>query len=110
MSHVYDFHVEAATQVPWGRGNGWGAVFPYRSCWNICLRTIKTEAVSWNSLQAFVRDTWPCREAEDCGIRVLTPGTYEEASCTAMFIYGFSRAVRFGWIEDALGKNSWHRP
>lgn len=28
------------------------------------------------------------------------PQTYEEASCTAMFAYGFARGVRFGWFKD----------
>jgi rhamnogalacturonyl hydrolase YesR len=26
--------------------------------------------------------------------------TYQEASCTAMFAYGFARGVRFGWLEQ----------
>ncbi len=68
MSHVYDFMWKRPHRYR-GEEAMDGRCFPYRSCWNICLRTIKTEAVSWNSLQAFVRDTWPCREAEDCGIR-----------------------------------------
>ena len=30
----------------------------------------------------------------------MIPQTYEEASCTAMFAYGFARGVRFGWFKD----------
>jgi rhamnogalacturonyl hydrolase YesR len=33
--------------------------------------------------------------------QVLThPDAYQEASCTAMFVFAFSRGVRFGWLDE----------
>ena len=33
--------------------------------------------------------------------QVLTfPDSYKETSCTAMFLYAFSRGVRYGWLTD----------
>ena len=104
MSHVYDFQVNAATLVPWGRGNGW-ALFSISELLeylpkehkdrNNILEFFKSLCEGYLSLQGS-RGLWH---------QVLTlPESYEEASCTAMFIYSFSRAVRFGWIEEALGK------
>ena len=33
--------------------------------------------------------------------QVLTfPHSFQETSCTAMFIYGFARGVRYGWLKN----------
>ena len=103
MSHVYDFHVDAATQVPWGRGNGW-ALFSITEL----LEYLPVDHPDRKSILTFF--TTLCegylalQGSRGLWHQVLTmPDSYEEASCTAMFIYGFCRAVRFGWIEGPFG-------
>ena len=104
MSHVYDFKCGTPTRMPWGRGNGW------------CLFTL-------SELLAFLPGRHPERGEiraffeELCGgylalqspsglwHQLLThPDSYLETSCTAMFVYAFSRAVRFGWVNGELGR------
>lgn len=104
MSHVYDFKCGVPTRMPWGRGNGW------------CLFTL-------SELLAFLPERHPNRAEiraffeELCGgylalqspsglwHQLLThPDSYLETSCTAMFVYAFSRAVRFGWVNETFGR------
>lgn len=104
MSHVYDFHVEAATQVPWGRGNGW-ALFSISELLEYLPQDHKDRGSILEFFTSLCEGYVALQGSRGLWHQVLTlPESYEEASCTAMFIYGFSRAVRFGWIEDALGK------
>lgn len=101
MSHIYDTHYGVQTKVPWGRGNGWVlfsitellAVMPedrperdeildiYRS---LCegYRRLQGEDGMWHQVLTF-------------------PDSYKETSCTAMFIYGFARGVRYAWFKNS---------
>ena len=99
MSHVYDFKFHSATEVPWGRGNGW-VIFSLSEL----LEIMPEDHEHREELQAFF-----CELAEGYrklqGVnglwhQVLTdPESYEESSCTSMFIYAFARGVRNGWIK-----------
>ncbi|MBO1514875.1 glycoside hydrolase family 88/105 protein [Metabacillus bambusae] len=100
MSHVYDFKFNTATQVPWGRGNGWVifslsellAILPVNHEKREELLTFFCElAEGYLALQG-VNGLWH---------QVLTdPESYEESSCTSMFIYAFSRGIRYGWLKE----------
>lgn len=99
MSHVYDFKFGKATGVPWGRGNGW-AVFAAAEL----LETIPPSFPRRDELLEFFRrlcDGVLRRQGEN-GLwhQVLTdPTSYEETSCTAMFVYAFAKGVRLGWFD-----------
>jgi rhamnogalacturonyl hydrolase YesR len=100
MSHVYDFKFDTATGVPWGRGNGW-VIFSLSE-----LLAVPPESHSEREkLVTFFRELsegFLALQGEN-GLwhQVLTdPQSYEETSCTSMFIYAFARGVRYGWFED----------
>ncbi|WP_340870457.1 glycoside hydrolase family 88/105 protein [Paenibacillus sp. PL2-23] len=100
LSHVYDFKHETATGVAWGRGNGW----PLFSLSEL-LEVLPPDHVYRAELEAFFREL--CSGLlERQGInglwhQVLTdPESYEETSCTAMFIYAFCRGLRFAWLHE----------
>jgi len=99
MSHVHDFKHGQATGVPWGRGNGW-TVFSLSEL----LAVVPEEHPERERLLRFFNELCEGYLAVqgDSGLwrQVLDqPSAYEEASCTAMFIYAFARGVRYGWLS-----------
>ncbi|WP_440115461.1 glycoside hydrolase family 88/105 protein [Paenibacillus sp. QZ-Y1] len=101
MSHVYDFKYGQATQIPWGRGNGW-TLFSLTEV----LEGLPEEHPDRPALITFFNELCEGYAAlqGESGLwhQVLNdPETYEEASCTAMFAYGFARGVRFGWLKQS---------
>lgn len=100
MSHVYDFKYGKATGIPWGRGNGW-TLFSLTEV----LEALPMDHAERPALLALYNELcegYIALQAES-GLwhQVLNdPDAYEEASCTAMFAYGFARGVRFGWLRD----------
>ncbi|MDR6553215.1 glycoside hydrolase family 88 protein [Paenibacillus qinlingensis] len=99
MSHVYDFKFHMANGIPWGRGNGW--VFFSLS---ELLEMMPEDHSDRGALLSFFRDFSEgllARQGKN-GLwhQVLTDeGSFEETSCTSMFIYAFARGVRFGWLD-----------
>ncbi|WP_309119307.1 glycoside hydrolase family 88 protein [Paenibacillus sp.] len=102
MSHVYDVAAGKPTLTPWGRGNGWVffsltellTVLPRdHDAYPDILRFYQELAEGYLALQG-ERGLWH---------QVLTdPESYPEASCTSMFLYGFARGVRNGWLAPEL--------
>ncbi|WP_284638973.1 glycoside hydrolase family 88/105 protein [Paenibacillus silviterrae] len=103
MHHVYDVKFGKGNGVPWGRGNGWVlfsltellAVLPENhELRPDVLAFFRELCQGYKKLQG-TRGLWH---------QVLTdPESYEEASCTSMFIYAFARGVRFGWLQESDG-------
>jgi rhamnogalacturonyl hydrolase YesR len=100
MSHVYNDNLHSATGVAWGRGNGW-VLFSLTEL----LELLPTDHTLRPELIAFFNELsegYSALQDED-GMwhQVLTDHeSYSESSCTSMFVYGFSRGVRFGWLKD----------
>jgi unsaturated rhamnogalacturonyl hydrolase len=99
MSHVFDIRRDMATGVPWGRGNGW-TVFSLSEL----LAVLPEDHAHRPELLVFFQEICSgilsLQDEEGMWHQVLThPDAYPESSCTAMFIYGFSRGVQFGWLE-----------
>lgn len=100
MSHVYDFKFDKQNKVPWGRGNGW-VLFSLTEL----LRVLPEDHEDRDELLTFFRELsegYLALQGEN-GLwhQVLTmPESYEEASCTSMFIYAFARGVRYGWLTN----------
>jgi len=100
MSHVYDFKFNTATGVPWGRGNGW-VLFSLSEL----LAVLPKEHSERDELLNFFRELskgYLVLQGEN-GLwhQVLTdPESYEETSCTSMFIYAFARGIRYGWFDE----------
>ena len=100
MSHVYDFKFNTATGVPWGRGNGW-VIFSLTEL----LETMPKDHPSYQELIEYFRvlaKGYLALQGEN-GVwhQVLTdPESYEESSCTSMFIYSYAKGVRHGWFDE----------
>lgn len=100
MSHVYDFKYDSMTGVPWGRGNGW-VVF---SMTELLAELPETHELR-NDLIEFLNDLCEgyLRLQDEDGMwhQVITDHeSYPETSCTSMFIYAFSRGIRYGWLKN----------
>ena len=100
MSHVYDFKYNTATYVPWGRGNGW-TIFSLSEL----LEALPEDHALRPQLVEFFNELcsgYLALQAESGMWRQVLndPDAYEEASCTAMFVYAFSRGVYKGWLSD----------
>ncbi|CAM4509016.1 glycoside hydrolase family 88/105 protein [Paenibacillus xylanexedens] len=100
MSHVYDFVRGRATGIPWGRGNGW-VLFSLTEL----LSILPHDHVKRSELLTFYRDLsqgYLALQGEN-GLwhQVLSrPDSYEETSCTSMFVYAYARGIREGWLEQ----------
>lgn len=99
MSHVYDVAKGLPSRTHWGRGNGW--VFFSLA---VLLGVLPKEHKDYPAILGFYRELAEgyLRLQGRNGLwhQVLVdPESYEEASCTSMFIYGFSLGVRHGWLE-----------
>ncbi len=100
MSHVYDFKFNKQTRVPWGRGNGW-VLFSLTEL----LAVLPSHHVQRDELMLFFREL-----CEGCLVLQGANGlwhqvlnvqeSYEETSCTSMFVYAYARGIRFGWLTD----------
>lgn len=100
MSHIYDFRHDAATGVPWGRGNGWVAF-----SLSELLAVLPEEHQKRDALLAMFNDLaegyLALQDEEGMWHQVLTDfESYPETSCTSMFAYAFARGVRFGWLKN----------
>ncbi|MBD2868734.1 glycoside hydrolase family 88/105 protein [Paenibacillus arenilitoris] len=100
MSHVYDVAAGKPSRTAWGRGNGW--VFFSLA---VLLGALPQAHASRPAILAFYRELaggYLALQGES-GLwhQVLTdPESYEESSCTSMFMYGFALGVRHGWLAD----------
>ncbi len=104
LSHVYDFKHHAATEVPWGRGNGW-ALFSLSEL----LAVLPEDHPKFADLQAFYNELCEgylaLQGEQGLWHQVLThPDAYAETSCTSMFTYAFARGLRLGWMNENLRK------
>lgn len=100
MSHVYDFKYDSKTNVPWGRGNGW-VVFSMTEL----LEVLPEDHPKRNDLIEFLNTLCEgylaLQDDEGMWHQVLNDHeSYPETSCTSMFIYAFSRGIRFGWLKS----------
>ena len=100
MSHVYDFKYNTATRMPWGRGNGW-VFFSLSELLAVLPETYATKETLIDFFRRLA-DGYMARQRDDGMWPQLLdhPESYPETSCTAMFIYGLSRGVRFGWLRE----------
>lgn len=99
MSHVYDVNFGKATEVSWGRGNGWVAF----SCSEILAFLPENHSLRNEILDIFsdlCEGYLALQDHEGMWHQVLTDWeSYPEASCTSMFLCAFARGVRNGWLK-----------
>ncbi|WP_274651363.1 glycoside hydrolase family 88/105 protein [Paenibacillus humicola] len=100
MSHVYDFKYDHPNGVPWGRGNGW-VLFSLAEL----LTVIPERHAKQPELLSFFRELCEgylrLQGVNGLWHQVLNiPESYEESSCTSMFVYAFAMGVRCGWLSE----------
>ena len=100
MSHVYDFKYDSMTGVPWGRGNGW-VVFSMTELLEVLPEDHPRKQDLIDFLNVLCEGYLKLQTDDGMWHQVLDdPESYPETSCTSMFIYAFSRGVRFGWLKN----------
>ncbi|MFX3634317.1 MAG: glycoside hydrolase family 105 protein [Candidatus Pristimantibacillus sp.] len=100
MSHVYDVRQGRQSRTAWGRGNGW--VFFSLA---VLLEALPQTNASYPLILSFYRELAEgyIRLQGKHGLwhQVLTDSeSYEESSCTSMFVYGFALGVRHSWLKN----------
>lgn len=99
MSHIYDTGYGLQTKVPWGRGNGW-VIFSLSELLAVMPETDRERDKILAIFQNLSQGYGKLQGKDGMWHQVLTmEDSFEETSCTAMFIYGFARGVRYGWLE-----------
>ena len=100
MSHVYDFKYDSKTNVPWGRGNGW-VVFSMTELLEVLPEDHPKRNALIDFLNSLCEGYLALQDDEGMWHQVLNDHeSYPETSCTSMFIYAFSRGIRFGWLKN----------
>lgn len=100
MSHVYDFKYDTKTNVPWGRGNGW-IVFSMTELLEALPENHEKHDALIEMLNTLCGGYLALQDDEGMWHQVLNDHeSYPETSCTSMFIYAFSRGIRFGWLKE----------
>lgn len=99
FSHIYFVNEKTPNRIPWGRGNGW--VFVTLSD---ALELLPKETVHRNELlelfQSFADGIKRLQGKNGLWHQVIDRSdSYEETSCTAMFIIGMCKGVRNGWLD-----------
>ena len=101
MGHVFDFKFNVSNKLAWGRGNGW-VLF---SLTEILERMPKNHSDRPKLIEFFRELSVGILKVQgENGIwhQLLTDSTsYEETSCTSMYIYAFCRGIRYDLYEEA---------
>ncbi|MBW4082639.1 glycoside hydrolase family 105 protein [Paenibacillus sp. S150] len=103
MSHVYDFKFNKPTEIPWGRGNGWAYFALARLLEELPdIHPDRQSLLLW--FREFSEGIAGLQGAGGLWHQLLDdPSSYEETSCTSMFVYGLSKGMRLGWLADPQG-------
>ncbi len=94
------FHHSADAQTPWGRGNGFAALGLAETLTALSPSHPQRDTILdvYRRLMRAMRS----QQAPDGTWRqvVTLPGTYREATVTAMTVTAMARGVRLGWLDD----------
>ncbi|MEI7027113.1 glycoside hydrolase family 88/105 protein [Paenibacillus sp. y28] len=100
MHHVYDFKFNKPNTVPWGRGNGW-VLFSLTELLTVMPQKHELRGELLQFYRELCGGYLALQGGNGLWHQVLTdPESYEESSCTSMFIYAFARGVRQGWLTN----------
>lgn len=106
MSHIFSFEHNKATNIPWSRGNGW-AVFSISELLEILPAGHQEYEKITGLYNRLVSGFLKLQGEHGLWHQVLDrKDTYEESSCTAMFICAFARGIIKGYISQDLLDNT----
>lgn len=99
FSHIFFPDNEVANRIPWGRGNGW-VFYTLSDVLEKIPDTTFGKCELMKLYKSFAEGIAQCQDEDGMWHQVLTrPDSYQETSCTAMFIIGMCRGVRNGWLS-----------
>lgn len=100
MSHIYDFKTDRQTEVAWGRGNGW-VLFSLAELLTVLPEDHGQRPELLRFFGELCEGHLRLQGVNGLWHQILTdPTSYEETSCTSMFMYAFARGIRHGWLEE----------
>lgn len=100
----FDFKKEKS-KVHWGRANGWMIWATSEALMNLPKNHEKYETIK-NQFQKHVKGLIALQGKSGMWHQVLThPESFEETSCTAMYILGIARGIKNGWIDKKYESN-----
>lgn len=106
FSHIYYVEKGEKTNVPWGRGNGWVFVALTEFLEKVGKDNLHFEKIK-EIFQNFSRGIAALQDKNGLWHQVLDKNeSYAETSCTAMFLYGFSKGIRLGILGDEYVSNA----
>lgn len=105
FSHIYFVDEKTPNRIPWGRGNGW--VFITMS---EVLETVPKDIDGYKELEdtfrVFAKNVVRLQGKNGLWHQVLNNHTsYEETSCTGMYIIGLCRGIRLALLDDSVKDN-----
>jgi unsaturated rhamnogalacturonyl hydrolase len=90
------------TPVFWGRANGWAAVAMSMTLENLPKDSSKYQ----NLLAAYKKMMTALLKYQDAtGLWhqvIIDPQSFQETSCTAMFIYALATGIKNGWLDESF--------
>lgn len=98
--HGWFSNTKTQSPVFWGRANGWiaWATAELLSALPVNHPLYKTIL---NNFRKHIAGVLKYQSADGMWRQVLdNPGSYEETSCTAMFVLAMARGLRMGWLND----------
>ena len=104
MSHIFFLDTNEPNLVPWGRGNGWVYVSLTDALENLPRDTDGYDKLMRFYLE-FTEGIVKLQDADGLWHQVLNlPHSYQETSCTGMFLLGLCRGINNGWISTEYKK------
>ena len=98
MSHIFFLDTNEPNLVPWGRGNGWVYVSLTDALENLPHDTKGYDELMKFYLE-FTEGIVKLQDADGLWHQVLNlPHSYQETSCTGMYLLGLCRGINNGWI------------
>jgi len=108
--HCYFAEFDRTGVAHWGRANGWVIVATVELLSHLPEDHPKRDQLIEN-LEKHIQGLARHQSGSGCWRQVLDKtDSYTETSCTAMFIYGISKAVNEGWIDKdytSVAKYGW---
>ncbi|WP_225228567.1 glycoside hydrolase family 105 protein [Bacillus sp. PS06] len=100
MSHVYNLKLDTGTHIPWGRGNGW-VIFSLAELLTVLPEDHEQRPELLEFFNQLSEGYLKLQGENGLWHQVLNVSeSYEETSCTSMFIYAYSKGIRSGWLTD----------
>ncbi|MBR5157951.1 MAG: glycoside hydrolase family 88 protein [Clostridia bacterium] len=105
FSHIFLLDNNIPNRITWGRGNGWVFVAISDILENIPKDIVGREELL-NLFKDFADGIVKKQDNEGLWHQVITrPDSYQETSCTGMFLLGLCRGVKNGWLGKEYEEN-----